>query len=129
MEQQTIGGEAALEGVGLHTGSAARLRFLAADPNTGVRFRRTDLDGAPEIPASLDSVQATDRNTTLGVEGASVATVEHLLAAVGACELDNLVIEIDGPEVPIGDGSFAPFFDALRSAGTSNRASRRGCWS
>jgi UDP-3-O-[3-hydroxymyristoyl] N-acetylglucosamine deacetylase / 3-hydroxyacyl-[acyl-carrier-protein] dehydratase len=118
MEQQTIGGEAGLEGVGLHTGATARLRFLAAEPGTGVRFRRTDLDGAPEIPATLDSVSATDRNTTLAAGGASVATVEHLLAAVGACELDNLLIEIDGPEVPIGDGSFAPFFDVLHAAGS-----------
>jgi UDP-3-O-[3-hydroxymyristoyl] N-acetylglucosamine deacetylase / 3-hydroxyacyl-[acyl-carrier-protein] dehydratase len=118
MEQQTIGGEAGLEGVGLHTGSVATLRFLPADPGTGVRFRRTDLEGAPEIPAALDSVATTDRSTTLAAGTASVATVEHLLAAVSVCELDNLVIEIDGPEVPIGDGSFAPFFDVLRSAGT-----------
>jgi UDP-3-O-[3-hydroxymyristoyl] N-acetylglucosamine deacetylase / 3-hydroxyacyl-[acyl-carrier-protein] dehydratase len=118
MEQQTIGGEAGLEGVGLHTGITARLRFLAAEPGSGVRFRRTDLDGAPEVPATLQSVSATDRNTTLAAGAATVATVEHLLAAVGACELDNLLIEIDGPEVPIGDGSFAPFFDVLHAAGT-----------
>ena len=117
MEQQTIANEAAFEGVGLHTGDGVRLRFLPAEPGTGIRFRRTDLSGAPDVPATLDSVAATDRNTTLAVGDARVATVEHLLAAVTACEIDNLVIEIDAGEVPIGDGSFAPFFDVLRKAG------------
>jgi len=116
-EQQTIAGEASLEGVGLHTGESVRLRFLPAEPNTGVRFRRTDLSGSPEVPARLESVAATDRNTTLAAGDARVATVEHLLAAVTACALDNLIIEIDAGEVPIGDGSFAPFFDVLRGAG------------
>jgi UDP-3-O-[3-hydroxymyristoyl] N-acetylglucosamine deacetylase / 3-hydroxyacyl-[acyl-carrier-protein] dehydratase len=118
MEQQTIGAETGLEGTGLHTGSAVRLRFRAADAGTGIRFRRTDLPDAPEIPATLDSVAATDRNTTLAAGDAQVATVEHVLAAVGGCELDNLIIEVDGPEIPICDGSFAPFFELLRQAGT-----------
>lgn len=117
-EQQTIGSETTFEGTGLHTGETARLRFLPAEPGTGVRFRRTDLDGAPEIPATLDCVASTDRSTGLAAGEARVTTVEHLLAAVGACVLDNLVIEIDGPEVPIADGSFAPFFELLRAAGT-----------
>jgi UDP-3-O-[3-hydroxymyristoyl] N-acetylglucosamine deacetylase / 3-hydroxyacyl-[acyl-carrier-protein] dehydratase len=121
MEQQTIGEAAGMEGVGLHTGSPAQLRFLPAEAGAGIRFRRTDLDGSPEIPATVEHVSATDRNTTLAAGPASVATVEHLLAAVGACELDNLLIEIDGPEVPIGDGSFAPFFDILRAAGTTTQ--------
>jgi UDP-3-O-[3-hydroxymyristoyl] N-acetylglucosamine deacetylase / 3-hydroxyacyl-[acyl-carrier-protein] dehydratase len=118
MEQQTIRGEATLEGVGLHSGVAARLRFLPAGPGSGVRFRRTDLAGAPEVPALLEHVASTDRSTTLAVGDARIGTVEHLLAAIGAHGLDNLVIEIDGPEVPIGDGSFAPFFEALCTAGT-----------
>ncbi|HSJ26503.1 MAG TPA: bifunctional UDP-3-O-[3-hydroxymyristoyl] N-acetylglucosamine deacetylase/3-hydroxyacyl-ACP dehydratase [Longimicrobiales bacterium] len=117
MDQQTIGGDATFEGTGLHTGSTVRMRFVPADPGTGVRFRRTDLPGGPEVAAVLDNVAATDRNTTLAQDDAVVATVEHVMAAVGACELDNLVIELDGPEVPIGDGSFAPFYDLLRKAG------------
>ncbi|MGH7464106.1 MAG: UDP-3-O-acyl-N-acetylglucosamine deacetylase, partial [Longimicrobiales bacterium] len=116
-EQQTIANETSFEGVGLHTGDRVRLRFLPASPSTGIRFRRSDLDGAPEVPATLESVADTDRNTTLAVGAARVATVEHLLAAITACEIDNLVIEIDAAEVPIGDGSFAPFFNVLRSAG------------
>jgi UDP-3-O-[3-hydroxymyristoyl] N-acetylglucosamine deacetylase/3-hydroxyacyl-[acyl-carrier-protein] dehydratase len=118
IEQQTIGGEAVLEGVGLHLGRKARVRFIPAEANTGVRFRRIDIDGSPEIAAELGSVVATDRNTTLGAGDAQVSTVEHVLAAVAGCGIDNLIIEIDGPEVPILDGSFAPFVDALRSAGT-----------
>jgi UDP-3-O-[3-hydroxymyristoyl] N-acetylglucosamine deacetylase/3-hydroxyacyl-[acyl-carrier-protein] dehydratase len=116
-QQQTIANEASFEGVGLHTGDTVRLRFLPAPPGTGIRFRRTDLDGAPDVPATLDSVAATDRNTTLAVGDARIATVEHVLAAVTACGIDNLAIEIDAGEVPIGDGSFAPFFDVLRNAG------------
>jgi UDP-3-O-[3-hydroxymyristoyl] N-acetylglucosamine deacetylase / 3-hydroxyacyl-[acyl-carrier-protein] dehydratase len=120
-QQQTLAGEASLEGVGLHHGAAATLRFLPAPPGTGVRFRRVDLAGSPEIPATLEAVGATDRNTTLTAGGATVSTVEHLLAAVVACGIDNLVIEIDGPEVPIGDGSFVPFFGRLRSAGVQQQ--------
>jgi UDP-3-O-[3-hydroxymyristoyl] N-acetylglucosamine deacetylase / 3-hydroxyacyl-[acyl-carrier-protein] dehydratase len=121
MQQQTIGGEAAFEGTGLHTGSTVRLRFLAAPEGSGVRFRRADLPGAPEVPATLDSVSNTDRNTTLKAGDVSVATAEHVLAAVAACEIDNLVIELDGPEVPIGDGSFAPFFELFRDAGVQQQ--------
>jgi UDP-3-O-[3-hydroxymyristoyl] N-acetylglucosamine deacetylase/3-hydroxyacyl-[acyl-carrier-protein] dehydratase len=117
IEQQTIASEAAFEGVGLHTGDTVRLQFLPAAPGTGIRFRRSDLEGAPEIPATLESVAATDRSTTLAVGEARVATVEHLLAAVTACEIDNLIIDIDAGEVPIGDGSFAPYFDVLRGSG------------
>jgi UDP-3-O-[3-hydroxymyristoyl] N-acetylglucosamine deacetylase / 3-hydroxyacyl-[acyl-carrier-protein] dehydratase len=121
IEQQTPGAEAGIEGVGLHTGTTARLRFLPAEPGTGIRFRRTDLPGAPEIPADLQHVAATDRNTTLAAGDARVATVEHVLAAVFACELDNVVIELDGPEVPIADGSFGPFLEALRRAGVQTQ--------
>jgi UDP-3-O-[3-hydroxymyristoyl] N-acetylglucosamine deacetylase / 3-hydroxyacyl-[acyl-carrier-protein] dehydratase len=119
MDQQTIGGEAGFEGCGLHTGTPARLRFLPAPEGSGIRFRRTDLDAAPEIPARLEFVASTDRSTTLASGPAQVGTVEHLLAAVCACGIDNLTIEIDGPEVPIADGSFAPFYDVLRQPGTA----------
>jgi UDP-3-O-[3-hydroxymyristoyl] N-acetylglucosamine deacetylase / 3-hydroxyacyl-[acyl-carrier-protein] dehydratase len=117
MEQQTIGSEAEFEGTGMHTGCTVRLRFSGAEPNSGVRFRRTDLPGSPEVPATLDSVSNTDHNTTLSAGDVTVATVEHVLAAVAACEVDNLVIEVDGPEVPVGDGSFGPFYDLLQRAG------------
>ena len=114
-KQQTISTQATLEGVGLHTGETAHLRFLPAEANTGIRFRRVDLSAAEEIPAQLDQVVSTDRGTSLGKGEARMHTVEHLLAAVVARQIDNLVIEVDGPEVPILDGSFKPFYDVLRN--------------
>jgi UDP-3-O-[3-hydroxymyristoyl] N-acetylglucosamine deacetylase/3-hydroxyacyl-[acyl-carrier-protein] dehydratase len=115
--QRTLGREAALEGTGLHTGAGTRVRFLPAPPDYGVRFRRTDVEGAPEIRASLAEVASTDRGTSLGSGDVRVHTVEHLLAAVAALQLDNLAIELDGPEVPIVDGSFEPFYALLAEAG------------
>jgi UDP-3-O-[3-hydroxymyristoyl] N-acetylglucosamine deacetylase/3-hydroxyacyl-[acyl-carrier-protein] dehydratase len=115
-KQQTISKQVTLEGVGLHTGKTAHLRFLPGAPDTGIRFRRTDLPDAGEIPADLEQVVSTDRGTSLGKGEARMHTVEHLLAAVVARAIDNLIIEADGPEIPILDGSFKPFYDALQSA-------------
>jgi UDP-3-O-[3-hydroxymyristoyl] N-acetylglucosamine deacetylase/3-hydroxyacyl-[acyl-carrier-protein] dehydratase len=108
--------ETALEGVGMHTGASSRVTFKPAAPGAGLVFRRVDLDGAPVIPARLTSVAAVERRTTLASGGAEVHTVEHLLAAAQVLELDDLEIAITGPEPPILDGSFLPFFEALRDA-------------
>ena len=116
-KQRTIERATELEGVGLHTGKPARVRFVPAEPNAGLRFRRADLPGTPEIPADLEHVSSTDRETTLAAGEAQAHTVEHLLAAVHALRIDNLTIELSGPEVPIMDGSFRPFLDALNDAG------------
>jgi UDP-3-O-[3-hydroxymyristoyl] N-acetylglucosamine deacetylase/3-hydroxyacyl-[acyl-carrier-protein] dehydratase len=115
-QQQTIGAERRMEGVGLHTGRTVFVTFLPAPVGAGVRFVRTDADGGGEIPAAIEHVVSTDRGTTLGVGEARVHTVEHLMAAVGALRVDNLTIEVDGPEIPILDGSFRPFVDILRDA-------------
>ncbi len=115
--QQTIASEATLEGVGLHTGQNAQVRFRPAPPGTGIRFHRVDLEGQPEIPVGLEHVESTDRGTTLGYGEARAHTVEHLLAAVGALGIDNLHVDLNGPEVPIMDGSFEPFCGVLRAAG------------
>ncbi|HEX7120462.1 MAG TPA: bifunctional UDP-3-O-[3-hydroxymyristoyl] N-acetylglucosamine deacetylase/3-hydroxyacyl-ACP dehydratase [Longimicrobiales bacterium] len=124
--QQTLAAEAEFEGVGLHTGEPARLRFRPAPAGSGIRFRRVDLDGEPEIPADLDHVASTDRGTSLAAGDAVVHTVEHVMAAVAACGIDNLRIDVSGPEVPIGDGSFRPFYDVLVRAGieTQDAAAR-----
>jgi UDP-3-O-[3-hydroxymyristoyl] N-acetylglucosamine deacetylase/3-hydroxyacyl-[acyl-carrier-protein] dehydratase len=100
----------------MHTGALTRVTFQGAAPGSGVRFRRTDLDGAPVIPARLSSVSALERRTALAAAGAEVHTVEHLLGAVAALEIDDLIIDITGPEPPILDGSFLPFLEALRRA-------------
>jgi UDP-3-O-[3-hydroxymyristoyl] N-acetylglucosamine deacetylase / 3-hydroxyacyl-[acyl-carrier-protein] dehydratase len=126
--QQTVSGSAELTGSGLHTGTPARIRFLPAEAGTGIRFRRTDLEGSPEVPVSLDNIRGTELGTTLGEGEAEVKTVEHLLAAVGAVGLDNAVIEIHGPEVPIMDGSFRPFLDALLGAGLREQDAPARVW-
>lgn len=124
MSRNTVSREASVEGVGLHLGVHCRLTFRPASSGTGVVFRRTDLPGRPEIRAHVDAAVLTDRRTQLGEDPVSVHTVEHVLAAVGALELDDLVIELDGPEPPIGDGSARAFVDALRSAGIAPQAGR-----
>jgi UDP-3-O-acyl N-acetylglucosamine deacetylase len=115
--RRTLGTPGTLRGVGLHSGASVTARCLGAPSGTGIVFRRVDLPGAPSIPARLSAVCSTDRRTVLGEDGVSVQTVEHLLAAAAAMQLDDLVIELDGPEPPIGDGSFAPYLFALQAAG------------
>jgi UDP-3-O-[3-hydroxymyristoyl] N-acetylglucosamine deacetylase / 3-hydroxyacyl-[acyl-carrier-protein] dehydratase len=119
--QQTIAGEATLEGVGVHTGVAATVRFVGAPVDSGVRFRRIDLAGTPELPARLEHVATTDRGTALAIGETKVSTVEHVLAAVHALAIDNLMIELNGPEVPIMDGSFLPFYQALCACGRTEQ--------
>jgi len=116
--RRTIAGEAVIRGVGLHRGREASARCIPADSGAGIVFRRVDLPGAPAIPARLSQVRSTDRRTALGDGEGAVETVEHLLAAAAALQIDDLTIELDGPEPPICDGSFAPYVEALRAAGS-----------
>ncbi|HEX6104312.1 MAG TPA: UDP-3-O-acyl-N-acetylglucosamine deacetylase [Gemmatimonadales bacterium] len=122
MPRRTRAGEARLEGTGLHGGRKVSVRCTPGAPGQGIVFRRTDLPGSPPIPARLSQVRATERRTALGEGDASVETVEHLLAAVAALQLDDLAVELDGPEPPIGDGSFAPYLEALGRAGVAEQA-------
>ena len=107
---------AALSGTGLHTGAATEATFLPAPAGQGILFRRTDLAGKPEIPARLTEVEAVERRTAIGHGEATIHTVEHLLAAVAAHGIDDLTVELTGPEPPILDGSVQPYFDALKQA-------------
>ena len=107
---------AALSGTGLHTGAATEATFLPAPAGQGIVFRRTDLAGKPEIPARLTEVEAVERRTAIGHGDATIHTVEHLLAAVAAHGIDDLTVELTGPEPPILDGSVQPYFDALSRA-------------
>ena len=109
MARRTLAGTAVVQGIGLHTGREATARCIGAPSGQGIVFRRIDLAGAPSIPARVADVQSTERRTALGDGDAAVQTVEHLLAAAAALSLDDLTVELDGPEPPIGDGSFAPF--------------------
>ena len=107
---------ATLRGTGLHTGAVTEATFLPAPAGQGILFRRTDLAGRPEVAARLTEVEAVDRRTAIGHGDATIHTVEHLLAAVVAHGIDDLTIELSGPEPPILDGSFQPYFDALAQA-------------
>lgn len=126
--QQTLGQPANLEGNGVHTGKPADIRFLPAEADTGIVFRRTDLDGNPEVKASLRYVQDTELGTTLSDGKAEARTVEHVLSALAALRLDNVIIELTGPEVPILDGSFRPFMDALSGAGIEEQDRPARIW-
>jgi UDP-3-O-[3-hydroxymyristoyl] N-acetylglucosamine deacetylase / 3-hydroxyacyl-[acyl-carrier-protein] dehydratase len=117
LRQQTIAEPRTLAGVGLHTGKSVGIRLVPAPVNSGLCFRRTDVEGAPEIPATPAHVVDTELGTTLGLGSERVHTVEHLLAAVAAFQVDNLMIEVEGSEIPAGDGSAKPFCDLLSESG------------
>ena len=122
MPRRTLARNASVSGVGLHTGSFVSAVCQAAPAGQGIVFRRTDLPGLPEIPARLSQVQSTERRTVLGQGETVVQTVEHLLAAAAALQIDDLTIELNGPEPPIGDGSFSPYLSALQEAGIAEQA-------
>ncbi len=114
--QQTIRRSTAISGVGIHTGKETNLRILPAPVGSGIRFRRTDARSV-EVRADIKDVSSLELATTLGRDDVTVSTVEHLLAAVYALGIDNLVVELDGPEVPILDGSALPYVLLLQAAG------------
>lgn len=115
--QHTIQQEISISGAGIHTGQSVTMRIKPAAPNTGINFQRVDLPGKPVVKADVDYVVETNRSTTLEHNGARVSTVEHLLASLVGMQVDNALIEIDGEEVPILDGSAQPFVEALEKAG------------
>ena len=117
MTRYTIANTASVEGVGLHLGQRCRLTFKPAKSRTGVELKRIDLQNARAIRATVDQVSETERRTQLGSGENTVHTVEHVLAAIAAIGIDDITIEMDGPEPPILDGSAAPFYDALSNAG------------
>ena len=121
--QHTVAGRITLEGTGVHSGEAASLTIRPAPEGSGILFARTDIEGVPTIPARLEHVTRTELGVGLGADGIEVLTVEHVLAALAASGVDNARLELDGPEVPILDGSFAPCFAALQRAGRTAQAS------
>jgi UDP-3-O-[3-hydroxymyristoyl] N-acetylglucosamine deacetylase len=123
--QKTISEKATCTGVGLHSGAATHLALYPARPGTGIVFARMDLPDAPEVPARRAALASTRLATTLGRGPATVGTVEHLLAAITALGIDNLRVEVDGPEIPVMDGSAAPFVALLREAGVFDQSVAR----
>jgi UDP-3-O-[3-hydroxymyristoyl] N-acetylglucosamine deacetylase/3-hydroxyacyl-[acyl-carrier-protein] dehydratase len=116
-QQATIKKSISVSGVGLHTGVSATITFHPAPTNHWFVFKRIDLEGQPLIKVDADNVADTARGTTLQANGAKISTTEHVLAALIGLQIDNVLIEVDGPEVPIMDGSSKPFVDALIEAG------------
>ncbi len=123
--QKTLKDTAKLSGIGLHTGEKVNIIILPAAENHGFKFQRVDMEGQPTIKADCDLVVATDRGTTLEENGARVYTTEHLLAALVGMEVDNALIQIDGPEVPIMDGSSWLFVEAIEKAGLVEQNAER----
>jgi len=121
--QRTLKRQISCAGIGLHSGHKVTLTLKPAAADTGIRFRRTDLD--VEIPANVREVSSVQHATVLGKGGATVETVEHLLAALVSAGVDNVVVELNHREVPIMDGSSAPFLYLLQEAGIKKLASNR----
>jgi len=123
--QQTLKKKITIKGIGLHTGEPSEISFCPAPPNTGVYFVRRDLPNCPAIPVLSKYVKATAYATTLGNEAFAVSTVEHCLSSLTALGIDNLYIELNGPEIPICDGSASVFYEELRKVGVVEQGDPR----
>jgi len=115
--RRTVATDAIVRGIGVHSAAQVSATLRPAAAGSGIVFRRADLPSTPEVPARTQKVSAAERRTCLGSGDASVASVEHLLAAVAAHGIDDLIVDVDGPELPAGDGSAMPYQEALVSAG------------
>lgn len=124
-KQQTIKKEVTIEGTGLHTGAQVKMTFKPAPIDYGYKFQRIDLEGQPLIPALAEYVIDTSRGTTIGRGEARVSTIEHVMAAIYSQGIDNILIQIDGPETPIMDGSAAEFLKVIREAGIEEQDADR----
>ena len=124
-QQQTLRRSVSFSGIGLHSGNRVNMTFAPGAPNSGIRFRRMDLDGKPELEARAELVVDTNRSTTLGRGALKIQTVEHVLAALAGCEIDNAVVEIDANEPPIADGSAREYVRMIDSAGAAPMAEVR----
>jgi UDP-3-O-[3-hydroxymyristoyl] N-acetylglucosamine deacetylase/3-hydroxyacyl-[acyl-carrier-protein] dehydratase len=123
--QQTLNRAASFSGIGLHSGNRVNMTILPAPANSGVRFRRVDLDGKPEIEARVENVSETNRSTMLAKGNVKVHTVEHVLAALAGFGIDNTIVELDANEPPIGDGSSREFCKIIQSAGIVPQVEKR----
>jgi UDP-3-O-[3-hydroxymyristoyl] N-acetylglucosamine deacetylase len=123
--QRTVAKKLKCSGIGLHTGKKIDLAIRPANADTGILFIRTDIESRPEIRAISENVIETNHATTIGKNGHKVSTVEHLLAAFAGLRIDNAIVELNASEVPIMDGSAAPFIHLLKTAGVQNLSAER----
>ncbi len=119
--QHTIASGVSISGVGIHSGQTVDIHLKPAGANTGIVFKRIDLPNGPTVKADVDNVVDTTRSTTIGAAGATVSTIEHLMAALVGNSIDNVLIEINAAEVPILDGSAEPFIEILQQAGVQKQ--------
>ena len=124
-KQTTIKDKIQLCGKGLHTGHNVRVTLLPATTDCGVVFRRVDIEGTPEIPALVTYVGDTSRGTTLHKNGVRIATIEHLLSALTGLNVDNVIVELDGDEVPILDGSPRFWVEEIKKVGIIEQEAER----
>jgi UDP-3-O-[3-hydroxymyristoyl] N-acetylglucosamine deacetylase / 3-hydroxyacyl-[acyl-carrier-protein] dehydratase len=127
-KQHTLAASISASGAGLHSGVLGKLTLKPANPGFGYQFQRMDLPGKPLIKADCDLVMDTFRSTSLIYQGASVCTVEHVLAALVGMGIDNCLIQIKGPEIPIIDGSCSPFVKMIEQAGILEQHARKEWW-
>jgi UDP-3-O-[3-hydroxymyristoyl] N-acetylglucosamine deacetylase/3-hydroxyacyl-[acyl-carrier-protein] dehydratase len=125
LKQHTIKRQVTISGVGLHTGVKVNMTFVPAAVNHGIKFQRIDLEGRPTVDADVDNVVDLSRGTTIEQSGARINTVEHTLAAVVGLQIDNILIQLDGPEPPIMDGSSIQFVEAIEDAGLEEQNALR----
>ncbi|HYG36657.1 MAG TPA: UDP-3-O-acyl-N-acetylglucosamine deacetylase, partial [Clostridia bacterium] len=125
LQQQTINRPTSFSGVGLHSGNRVTMTFLPAPPNAGIRFRRVDLEGKPEIEARVENVVENNRSTTLAKGNTRIHTVEHVLATFAGFGIDNAVVELDANEPPVGDGSAREYCKMIHAAGIVSQDERR----
>ena len=128
-KQHTLSESISISGTGLHTGILVDMTLQPANPGFGIQFQRVDLPNQPLIKADCDLVTDTSRGTTLQVGDAKVSTVEHILAALVGLGVDNLLIELNGPEIPIMDGSSAPFIEAIEKVGVLEQDAAKAWYS
>jgi len=125
LQQQTLKEPVGYEGVGLHSGSRVKMTFLPAPPNAGIRFRRVDLEGKPEVEARVENISDTTRSTTLSRGNIKIQTVEHVMATFAGFGIDNATVELDANEPPIADGSARVYCKMIESAGVAPQAEKR----
>jgi UDP-3-O-[3-hydroxymyristoyl] N-acetylglucosamine deacetylase/3-hydroxyacyl-[acyl-carrier-protein] dehydratase len=128
-KQHTLSNSISISGTGLHTGVLVDMKLVPANPGFGIQFQRVDLPNKPIIKADCDLVTDTSRGTTLQVGDAKVSTVEHILAALVGSGVDNVLIEVNGPEIPIMDGSSAPFIELIESTGVFEQDAAKAWYS
>ena len=125
MNQLTLKNSFTVESKSLHSGKSVKATLMPAEENTGIRFRRIDLEGAPEIPALAEFVVETSRSTVIGRNGVRVSTIEHCLSALYASGVDNCIIEIDSDEMPILDGSALPYVENINLVGLEEQKAEK----